>query len=240
MSSDQYKILSTRPLPSHIIEEAALQNVVIDQVEFITTESLIDNRTVSSIKKYLQQECTVILTSMNAVEAIATHLNGSVEWKIYCMGNTTKNLVHKYFGDVIQGTGHDATDLAKVIVANHEREVVFFCGDQRRDELPLLLKKNNINVSELVVYNTIALNKKVNNNYAGILFYSPSAVNSFFKNNKIDDDTVLFAIGNTTAISIKKFASNKIIISDKAGKDKLVQKAVSFFQDDRVREELDN
>ncbi len=181
MSSDQHKILSTRPLAANIVEEAALQNVVIDQVEFITTQAITNDETVSDIKKYLRQDCTVIFTSMNAVEAVEAHLSNKPHWRIYCIGNTTKNTVHKYFGDVIKGTGDDATDLAKTIIANHEKELVFFCGDQRRNELPALMRKHNIKLRELVVYKTIALEKKVDNNYDGILFYSPSAVESFFK-----------------------------------------------------------
>lgn len=231
MSSKQFKILSTRPLSQNIVEEATLKNVLIDEVEFITTKAISDDKTITCIKTYLQQPHTAVFTSMNAVEAVAAHIKGGVDWKIYCMGNTTKNLVHKYFGNVIAGIGYDAIGLARAVVANKENEVVFFCGDQRRDELPVELNANNINVTELLVYNTIALNKTVTQHYDGILFYSPSAVESFFKNNTLSDNTILFAIGETTAATIKTHTSNQIIISDEPGKDKLADKAISFFYD---------
>ena len=113
-------------------------------------------------------------------------------------------------------------------------EVIFFCGDQRRDELPGLLKKNKIEVKEIVVYKTIATPKKIEKKYDGILFFSPSAVKSFFQENKLDDQTIPFAIGNTTADEIKKFSKNKIVISDMPDGKTVLQKAVEFFQTNSI------
>ena len=105
-------------------------------------------------------------------------------------------------------------------------EVIFFCGDQRRDELPGLLKKNKIEVKEIVVYKTIATPKKIEKKYDGILFFSPSAVKSFFQKNKLDKQVMLFAIGNTTADEIKKFSKNKIVVSDVPAGKLLLQKVI--------------
>ncbi|MEP6751042.1 MAG: uroporphyrinogen-III synthase, partial [Bacteroidota bacterium] len=58
---------------------------------------------------------------------------------------------------------------------------------------------------------------------------SPSAVTSFFSKNKVSNQTTLFAIGNTTASAIKKHATTSIIISDKPGKENLVEKAINYF-----------
>ena len=52
------------------------------------------------LKYALMEIATVVFTSMNAVEAVAAHLNDYIpDWKIYCIGNTTKKLVEKYFGE---------------------------------------------------------------------------------------------------------------------------------------------
>ena len=96
--------------------------------------------------------------------------------------------------------------------------MIFFCGDQRRNDLPEILSKNDIEVQEIVVYETIPVSKKIEEHYHGIMFFSPSAVNSFFLNNKLPSSTILFAIGNTTAEELKKHSTNTIITSDDPGK----------------------
>jgi uroporphyrinogen-III synthase len=70
----------------------------------------------------------------------------------------------------------------------------------------------------------------VNKLYDGILFFSPSAVQSFFYGNAIGPQTVLFAIGQTTAEAIEKFTGNTIIVSEKPGKDELVKRMFEYFK----------
>ena len=120
--------------------------------------------------------------------------------------------------------------MAKAILDANVSEVIFFCGDQRRDELPGLLKKNKIEVKEIVVYKTTATPEKIEKRYDGILFFSPSAIKSFFQKNKLDEQVTLFVIGNTTADEIKKFSKNKIVVSDVPDKKTLLHKVISYFQ----------
>jgi uroporphyrinogen-III synthase len=169
---------------------------------------------------------------MNAVEAVADELEDQrPDWKIYSIGTTTSRLVKKHFGEeAIAGTANSASELAELIVDEREdSEVIFFCGDQRREELPEILRNNDIEVNEIVVYKTIVVHHKLSKQYHGILFFSPSAVESFFSSNKADTSTVLFAIGNTTANAIKKISNNKIIISDEPGKENLFRKMIEYF-----------
>lgn len=66
-------------------------------------------------------------------------------------------------------------------------------------------------------------------NYSGILFFSPSAVQSFFATNKVTASTVFFAIGATTADQITAFSTNAVITADKMGKQNLIEQAVEYF-----------
>jgi len=232
MQQNNIRILCTRPLDEVLVEEAKAAGIVIDESPFITTEPIQTIEVQQEIEQALLLSATVVFTSMNAVEAVATWQNEEQpDWNIYCIGTTTNKLVAEYFGEhSIAGTANSATELAELIVADRFIDkVIFFCGDQRRDELPELLQQNNIEVNEIVVYQTIALPHKITGAYHGILFFSPSAVESFFSNNTIPQQTILFAIGNTTATTIKKFTNNKIIISDTSGKENLVQKMMEYF-----------
>ena len=70
---------------------------------------------------------------------------------------------------------------------------------------------------------------KISKDYAGILFFSPSAADSFFLVNKAPGKTIFFAIGETTAAAIKKYTGNKIILADKPGKNELLINMMEFF-----------
>jgi uroporphyrinogen-III synthase len=232
MQQNKISILSTRPLDESLIEEAKELNIEIDSLSFIETETIHTTEVQQEIENALLQSSAVVFTSMNAVEAVADELDGlQPNWKIYSIGTTTSRLVKKYFGEeAIAGIANSASELADLIIDEGEdNEVIFFCGDQRRDELPEILRNNDIDVNEIIVYETIAVSHKVEKEYHGVLFFSPSAVESFFKNNKITASTVLFAIGNTTANALKKFSNNKILISDEPGKDNLFRKMMEYF-----------
>jgi uroporphyrinogen-III synthase len=225
-------ILSTRLIDEALIKQAKSKKVLIDVLSFIETETIDSLDVYEEIEGLLLESAIIVFTSVNAVEAVGSHLyDYKPDWKIYCIGNTTKKLVIEYFGeDLISGTAKDATELAEKIIEDEaDDEVIFFCGDKRRDELPALLNAQGIEVNEIEVYQTNMIHHTVEKNYDGILFFSPSAVQSFFSTNKLNDKTILFAIGNTTASAIKKYSTNKIIVADEAGKSNLVEKAIEYF-----------
>ena len=149
-------ILSTRPFDPSLAEQAARQHIVLEALSFIETRILIDEITGGKIAALSLTRIVAIFTSMNAVDAVAQYLRGAVIWKIFCIGSATRQRVQEYFGErSIAGTADSAGALARVIIGHCEsKEVVFFCGDQRRDELPEQLKNEGIQINELVVYKT--------------------------------------------------------------------------------------
>ena len=230
MPKNNWTILSTRPLDETLIAAAAQKNVQIDCVSFIETEAIRNNEVEQQIQYWSLKNIVVVFTSMNAVDAVCHYLPGKPDWKIYCIGHATRQLVKNFFGEEsIKGTADDGARLADAIIQNKEKAVVFFCGDQRRDELPNLLTNHQIGLEELVVYKTIPTQQKLDRFYNGVLFYSPSAVHSFFSVNKPSPETVLFAIGETTANAIRQYSNNQIVIASQPSKDALAQQAILFF-----------
>lgn len=225
-------ILCTRPIDQSLINSARSKGNFIEVLSFIETTPLKTITLQQEIEDALGSAATVVFTSMNAVEAVAAYLDGhQPQWKIYSIGTTTDQLINKYFGEgLVTGTAFNAADLAALIVKDSLAEkLIFFCGNQRRDELPAILRNNNIAVTEIEVYQTTAVPHKIDKAYDGILFFSPSAAESFFSNNTVSPQTILFAIGNTTADAIKSFSDNKIIIADTAGKENLVKQMIAYF-----------
>ncbi len=234
MQAYKTTILSTRPVDSFLVNKAREKNIGIDELSFIETEPVQSIEIQQEIELAAIEYATVVFTSMNAVESVISMLNGQMpEWRIYCMGHRTKQLVKEYFGtDAIEGEANSASELADTIIENDDTdEVIFFCGNQRRNELPDKLRNNDITVNEIIVYETTATPQKTGKQYDAVLFFSPSAVESFFSINTLAENCIVFAIGDTTKKTVRKFCKNEIIISDEPGKDKLVEQAISYFSE---------
>ena len=84
-------------------------------------------------------------------------------------------------------------------------------------------------MEEVIIYETLETPFTIKSSYSAILFFSPSAVHSFFSANSVEESTILFAIGNTTAATIKQFSNNTIITSDFPAQDQLMDKAIDYF-----------
>jgi uroporphyrinogen-III synthase len=238
MQKDKRHILSTRPLSKDLIAAAAAQDIVVDEVSFIETTPVVDLSVTNEIEKVAAQPATVLFTSMNAVQAVAdvaTKESKKVSWSIYCIGNTTKKLAEEQFGsNSIKGTADYGEQLADVVIKGGEKVVTFFCGNIRRDVLPHKLRAAGIEVHEIVVYQTIETPQKISKQYNAVLFYSPSAVDSYFSVNPVSEITQYFAIGTTTASAIRQYTTQNVIVADKPGKEELVQQAIAHFSQQKI------
>jgi uroporphyrinogen-III synthase len=184
------------------------------------------------LNEALKKKAVVVFTSNNAIKSITGYLGDShPDWKIYCIGNTTYSLAKKYFGsDRITQTASTAAELAEKIIADLQvEEVTFFCGTLRRNDLPDAVRQRGVAIREITVYQTTLSPTALEKEYDAVLFFSPSAAESFFSKNNLPSKTVLFVIGNTTAESIRKYSANKIITGDEPDKNKLLSKAIRFF-----------
>ncbi|MBA4140926.1 MAG: uroporphyrinogen-III synthase [Segetibacter sp.] len=234
MKGNKISILTTRPLAHTTMLKATDAGIEIDTASFIETNNIINQSGAEKIRQLAAQDASVIFTSMNAAEAVidCLQLDSIIpDWTIYSLGGITQTIIKNYFVDSeIIADAINSTQLAEAIIEDEPEEVVFFCGNQRREELPKLLQNENIKVSEVVVYETIETPLKIDNKYNGILFFSPSAARSFFSINKIDADTVLFAIGTTTAVELRKLSNNKILVGEHPNKEQLAEKAIEYFK----------
>lgn len=232
MPQFKYNILCTRPLDSMLVYKAANSSVAIDEINFVETEPVLAENVIQQIKDLASKKITVVFTSMNAVDAVTSQLTSAPDWNIYCVGGMTKETVFNFFGEhAVKGTGKNAKTLAeKIILSGNIKEVVFFCGQQRLDELPETLSANDIKVDEIVVYKTTLIPNFITKDYDGILFFSPSAVHSFFSDNTIATSVVLFSIGNTTTATIKTYCTNKVITSEWPGKENMIDKVLEYYK----------
>ncbi|WP_339874908.1 hydroxymethylbilane synthase [Olleya marilimosa] len=146
----------------------------------------------------------VVITSQNAVEALLNNFSAiELQFKnIYCVGRRTKKMIEKRIGNVLH-TEKNAKKLAEYLVDFMEgTEVTYFCSDLRLDDLPSILKENNITVNEIEAYQTKLDSINIPESVEGVMFYSPSTVQSYKKEN--DAKGIAFCIGETTAKEASK------------------------------------
>lgn len=172
----------------------------------------------------------VIITSQNAVNAlldsfIPTELNFK---NIYCVGKRTKRLIERKIGKVTH-VENSAEKLANYLAENlEEKEITYFCGNKRRTELPAILSKNNITLNEIECYQTQLTPKKIEKKYNGILFYSPTGIESYLKKNT-SSKSVAFCIGDTTASYAKKHFE-KVVVAKLPTVENLLKSVNEYFQ----------
>ncbi|WP_273568859.1 hydroxymethylbilane synthase [Maribacter halichondriae] len=153
----------------------------------------------------LKREMTnVIITSQNAVEAILSNVSADqLNFKnIYCVGRKTKRLIERRIGPV-KHQEKNAKKLAEYLVEYIEGlGVTYFCSNLRMEDLPNILTENNIEVTEIEAYETKHSPSKIDDTVKGVLFFSPSTVESYLLKNK--PDKIAYCIGETTANEARK------------------------------------
>jgi len=215
---NQIRILSTKKLLSNQKQFLLNANFNLIEADFIKTESkpfelknLNDN---------------LIFTSQNAVHSLIENAQELLpklrEKNIFCVGLKTKALLEENGFNVIAYTGY-AQDLAEIIALIYSKEsFTFFSGNLRRDTLPDFLKEANIKFNEIEVYETHLTPQKINSPLDGILFFSPSGVESYLKDNKIKKE-ICFCIGNTTAEALEKTTKNIVIANQPTVENTIIQ-----------------
>ncbi|HVY73223.1 MAG TPA: uroporphyrinogen-III synthase [Puia sp.] len=208
------------------------EQVQLDIIPFIQVIPKQDNQLREKINELSAAHHISIFTSGNAVDAVRAMLTRRPDWKIYCIGHETRKKVVAFFGEQsLLGSEPDAIRLAERIIRDQPSEqLLFFCGDRRREELPEALRKNKIPIEEIIVYETRLKPVPVSRFYDAILFFSPSAVASFFSLNRIPKETVLFALGSTTAAELKRQTNNEVILSVKPDKRSVLETAIDYYQ----------
>ena len=205
------RILSTKVLLSH--QKQALLDIGLEVLEFDFIRVKVKDFELKGIKDNL------IFTSQNAVASFLKHPQLETSKaalqakKVFCVGVKSKMLLKEAGFDVVAYADY-ASDLAEIISLIYANEsYTFFSGNLRKDTLPLALKNAGIECNEIEVYTTQLTPQKVTKAVDAILFFSPSGVESYLKENNIKKE-VCFCIGETTAKALENKHIKNIVIAE--------------------------
>lgn len=215
------RILSTKkllPQQKHLLLNAGMAVVEADYIEI----------------NYLSPEIpecndNLIFTSQNAVRSIRANkqFTKANHKPCFCVGSKTKSMLEAA-GFTVAVCEDDASELAEQIVQHHRHQsFTFFSGNLRQGTLPERLLKENIQFNEIGVYRTVLKSICMRSPADGILFFSPSAVDSFLLTNTITDQTC-FCIGATTAQALAGITQN-VVVAKKPTIENVIVQTIKFY-----------
>jgi uroporphyrinogen-III synthase len=215
-------ILSTKILLSNQKQALLDAGFSVTEANFIKTEnSDFDLKGIND---------NLIFTSQNAAQSVLLHPKCE-ELKVknvFCVGIKTKALLEENGFNVDVYVDY-ASDLAEIITLIYSNEsFTFFSGNLRKETLPKALKAAKVNFNEIQVYETTLTPQKIKSAVDGILFFSPSAVESYLKDNKIKNE-ICFCIGETTASSLETTTRN-IIVADQPSVENVIEDVIEEFK----------
>ena len=213
------RIVSTKKLKSN--QKQFLLNAGFRLVEADFIQIKLHKINISSNYDFL------IFTSQNAVLSVLENENHPIlKSKIsFCVGIKTRQLLDENGFQVEQSFDY-AEELVEYLLKHHsEKKFTFFSGNLRRDTIPNAFQKNNIIFEEIEVYQTDLTPHKIDNQVDGILFFSPSAVQSYVKENTITNE-ICFCIGTTTAAEL---TTNNRIIANLPTVENVIIQCINYF-----------
>ena len=220
------RILSTKVLLSH--QKQVLTDVGFEVLESNFIEVETKNFELNGIKDNL------IFTSQNAVRSFLNHpqfeenKSGFQSKKVFCVGVKSKTILTDAGFEVFAYADYasDLTEIISLIYANGS--YTFFSGNLRKETLPLVLKNAGIEFNEIEVYETQLKPHKIKEAIDAILFFSPSGVESYLKDNTIKKE-LCFCIGETTAEALENKHIKNIIIAEHPSVENVISEVKEYY-----------
>lgn len=246
MLSKKPNILFTRSLSDNEQNIAKSNGLEVRIVPFIKPSTNYDKQSV--LKEILSLSDRIdafAFTSQNAVKALLPLFSEPQFYSllkakmVFATGKKTTQTLDTQGIRLTGPLSNDAESLGNLIKKNGSvKMVVYFKGNLSLDILKTVLNNSNIEVIEKSVYYTSLISKKIKDVgvFDGIVFYSPSAVNSFFRSNQLDKNMPVFCIGTTTGIYLKKMIPNEIIQPSEPESELLINRIRNYFYEEKIQE----
>ena len=215
------RVFSTKKLSLAQKELLLNAHIALSEADFIQTEPV-----PFTSPEFVEN---AIFTSQNAIKQINLQLIPVQH--VFCVGDKTRELALASGFNVTEHA-HDAKSLAELLIKKHaDKRFIFFCGETRRDELPDMLHEHTVSFEEIPVYRTRETPLHVSGAFDGILFFSPSAVNSFMQKNTLQGQ-MAFCIGKTTEQEVKKHTNTFCTATRPTVENVIVQVIKHFSKND--------
>ncbi|OAB28520.1 uroporphyrinogen-III synthase [Flavobacterium fryxellicola] len=226
---DQISILSTKTLSDGQRQVFLDANFDLLEQDFIEIKNnLFELNTINANLIFSSQNAVLSLMEQNGWEALKTKT-------VFCVGIKTKELL-ELNGFKVDVYMDYASELAEIITLIYNKEsYTFLSGNLRKETLPQALKSEGITFNEIEVYQTKLAPFKISDQekFDGILFFSPSAVESYLTNNKIKKE-VCFCVGNTTAKTLELNKVKNIVIAETPTIEEVIEEVIEYYKTEGI------
>ena len=215
------RILSTKKLSKALKDKLSDARIELVEKNFIQTKS-IDFET-PQLNDYL------VFTSKEAVKSVLKSETKNVLSKsCLCVGSKTRSFLEKKGFTVLESADY-AEELIQIIASKYiNHTLTFFCGNIRRNTIPNFFQENKIIYNEFIVYETKLKPHQIKETLDGVLFYSPSGINSFLEKNTLENKTC-FCIGTTTAKALENKTKN-IVIASQPTVEHVIDEVIHYYK----------
>ncbi len=225
----QLSILSTKTLSAEQRQVFIDANIDLLEQDFIEIKNnLFELNTINKNLIFSSQNAVLSLMEQNGWESLKTKT-------VFCVGIKTKELL-ELNGFKVDVYMDYASELAEIITLIYNKEsYTFLSGNLRRETLPQALKNEGITFNEIEVYQTALAPFKISDleKFDGILFFSPSAVESYLTNNKIKNE-ICFCIGNTTAAALESNKIKNIVIAEIPTIEEVIEVVIEYYKTESI------
>lgn len=201
---------------------------LIESEPFITFEYLMPALWMSNVP---EKTDAWIFTSKRAVKAVSPKLNDlEIPQHIFAVGTNTAEKLEELGLKVFIPEEYNAAMLANMMQELDLKEVVHFCGNLKAENLAKLLGES-VNLSSVEVYQTKLTGHKMSDldNFNGIVFMSPSAVESFSQQNSVSENMQVFCIGPTTEAAAIEAGIQYCITPEYSTLDSLMESIQEYY-----------
>jgi uroporphyrinogen-III synthase len=220
----QTSILSTKTLSAEQRQAFLEADFDLLEQDFIEIKNnLFELNKINSNLIFSSQNAVLSLMEQNGWEILKTKT-------VFCVGIKTKELLEAN-GFTVDVYMDYASELAEIITLIYNKEsYTFLSGNLRKETLPEALKSEGITFNEIEVYQTTLAPFKISEQekFDGIMFFSPSAVESYLTDNKIKNE-ICFCVGTTTAKALELKKIKNIVIAEIPTIDEVIIEVIQYY-----------
>jgi uroporphyrinogen-III synthase len=232
-------LFSTKALSKEALHFVTEMNWSLESINMIETRCAVSRVQIHhflELCKKKNKKLVLIFSSVNAIK----HLVDAIKHFGFefpagllsvCVGKKTKHYAEVFLQAFVLYSETNSTQLLNRLLKDFSPEYTFIycCGNRRLAILPNGMKGSGFSIEEFVVYETVLTPATLINNYDTVLFFSPSAVDSFFGKNTWSSNVLAVSIGNSTSERLGLFGVKNICEAETPGEIPMLEKLRDYL-----------